>query len=102
MPLSEFEIIAEAIKIRRKTSQMTQKRLAQLIGVSPRTIYSLENGDDSVSVKTLLAAVAAIGFRLQLSKVPDDLVRPTINRTKSHKGHKAHKGRPDKDVWRQH
>ena len=71
MPLSDFEIITRTLRFRRKSLRITQKQLGQMIGVSPRTIYALESADTSISVKTLLDAVATIGFGIEVSRKPN-------------------------------
>ena len=67
---SNFEVLAEILTFRRRRRRLTQKHLANLVGVSPRTIYALENGDTSISVKTLLAVIAALDFRITVEHDP--------------------------------
>jgi len=67
---SNLLVLVETLTFRRRTLRITQQRLAQIVGVSPRTIYALESGDTSVSVKTLFAVVVALDFRIVLERDP--------------------------------
>jgi transcriptional regulator with XRE-family HTH domain len=64
--LSNFNLIAKTITFRRRSRRITQKQLALMVGVSPRTIFALENGDTSISVKTFFAVAAALGYRIDI------------------------------------
>lgn len=88
MQLTEFDIISETIKTRRKIRRITQKQMALRVGVSPRTIFALEKGDTSISVKTLLEVASVLNLRLAVfhdkAKMlrPPAKLRPNANKTK--------------------
>ena len=63
---SNFNLIAKIFAIRRRSRRITQNHLAIMVGVSPRTIYALEKGDDGISVKTFFAVAAALDYRIDI------------------------------------
>ena len=62
--------MGELIMFRRRSLRITQKQLAQRAKISPRTLYAIENGDDSVSFKTFLKVLDLLDFKLELHRVP--------------------------------
>jgi len=58
--------IGARIKRARKALGVTQEELAELIGVSTRTLGQVERGTGTPSLATVLAAAAAVGVRLEV------------------------------------
>lgn len=59
--------IGAAIREARQSYDLTQQDLADLLGVSDRTLRNLEKGDGSVAFGTVLAALQAVGLKWSLS-----------------------------------
>lgn len=57
----------EMIKTHRKSVGITQKQLAEKIGVSPRYISKFERGEVEISVTTFIQLTEAIGLRFALA-----------------------------------
>lgn len=58
--------IAGLIRARRKELGITQAELSDLAGVSTRSIFELENGNNSMTLKRVLAILEALGLSIQL------------------------------------
>lgn len=58
--------IGRALRTARKGLGVTQEDLAELIGVSARTLRGVEAGTGSASLATVLAAAAAVGLSLEI------------------------------------
>lgn len=58
--------LAEGIRSRRKELGLTQQELADLSGVSSRTIFELENRGDSITFARLMQILAALGLQINL------------------------------------
>lgn len=56
----------EMIKTHRKSVGITQKQLAEKVGVSPRYISKFERGEVEISVTTFIQLTEAIGLRFAL------------------------------------
>lgn len=59
--------LGNVIRARRKALGITQAELADLSGISVRTIVEIENGGNSISLKRLLPVLAALGLRLSIA-----------------------------------
>jgi y4mF family transcriptional regulator len=59
--------LGNVIQARRKALGITQAELADLSGISVRTIVEIENGGNSISLKRLLPVLAALGLRLSIA-----------------------------------
>jgi y4mF family transcriptional regulator len=55
------------IRARRKALGITQAELADLSGISVRTIVEIESGGNSISLKRLLPVLATLGLRLSIA-----------------------------------
>jgi transcriptional regulator with XRE-family HTH domain len=55
------DVVSEAIK-RRKEQRMTQEYLALLAGVSKPTLNAFEQGKDSLTLKSVLKILKALGM----------------------------------------
>ena len=56
----------EMVRTHRKSIGITQKQLAEKIGVSPRYISKFERGEVEISVTTFIQLTEAIGLRFAL------------------------------------
>lgn len=63
----EFELICEYIKIRHK-SNMSQRDLAQKIGVAQSTIARMEKNIHSMSISNFTKLLSVLGYELKISK----------------------------------
>lgn len=62
----ELLTVAAALKATRKEYGLTQQQVADLAGVSDRTVRTLEQGGVSPSLKALLAVTDTLGLRVQV------------------------------------
>ncbi|HCS60722.1 MAG TPA: transcriptional regulator [Microbacterium sp.] len=65
--------IGAAIQQARLATEMTQRELAERIGVSQRYIWELESGKDVAAITRLLSALEATGARLYVEVPEGDL-----------------------------
>ena len=63
-----MEKLGKQISERRKKLRLTQEDLAEISGVSPRTINSVELGKANLSINVLNKMVKPIGFVVTLSE----------------------------------
>ena len=63
-----MEKLGKQISERRKKLRLTQEDLAEISGVSPRTINSIELGKANPSINVLNKMVKPIGFVVTLSE----------------------------------
>ncbi len=63
----EFELICEYIKIRHE-SKMSQKDLAQKIGIAQSTIARMEKNIHSMSISNFTKLLSVLGYELKISK----------------------------------
>ncbi|MHB0897328.1 MAG: helix-turn-helix transcriptional regulator [Spirochaetales bacterium] len=63
--------LAHTLRSRRKTLNLTQKEVAGLVGLLPKTISALETEPDRCSVKSLRILLAALRLELVLSPKSD-------------------------------
>lgn len=79
-----MQIIAERIIKQRTARGLSQRALAEKLGISRTTLASIERGDDSVTMGTLLKVMDFLDMTLETKKVvrlPADGVfpsRPTL------------------------
>jgi HTH-type transcriptional regulator/antitoxin HipB len=62
--------LATMLKARRKALRLTQKEVAALVGLLPKTVSSLETDPDRCSVESLRMLLSALKLELTLS--PED------------------------------
>jgi HTH-type transcriptional regulator/antitoxin HipB len=60
------ERIGEAIRAERKRQGLDQRTLALVADVGERSIYRLENGEQTVRLDVLLRVLAALGLQLDI------------------------------------
>jgi y4mF family transcriptional regulator len=58
------EDMAGAVRRTRKHLGLTQAELADIAGVSPRFVYDLERGKETVALDKTLKVLKALGLRL--------------------------------------
>ena len=58
--------ISELIRSRRKELGLTQADLSDLTGVSTRSIFELENGNNSMTFKRVLTILEALGLGMDI------------------------------------
>lgn len=63
----EFELICVYIKIRHE-SKMSQKDLAQKIGIAQSTIARMEKNMHSMSIGNFTKLLSVLGYELKISK----------------------------------
>jgi transcriptional regulator with XRE-family HTH domain len=59
--------VGEKIRAARREAGITQKDLAELSGVSERTVRAIEAGTGNPSLRAVAAAAGAVGLRLRAS-----------------------------------
>jgi transcriptional regulator with XRE-family HTH domain len=65
-----FKQAIERIKSRRSVLNYTQRDLAELTGLSERTIRSVENGESSTSMESFIKVLDVIGLELTVQTKP--------------------------------
>ncbi len=62
--MANFPLVAfgSAIRARRKSLRLTQRDVADLVGVTRQTVGRLESGDPTVSFGTAIAVAHTLGF----------------------------------------
>ena len=65
--MPEMTGIAKAFAERRIALRLTQQTLADLAGVSRYSVQSLERGDDSIKLGSVLLIAEALGLHLDTS-----------------------------------
>ena len=59
--------LAQAVRASRRSAGITQQELADLAGVSVRTISELEAGESAISFSRLMAVLAVLGLSLSVA-----------------------------------
>ncbi|ALU39053.1 XRE family transcriptional regulator [Kocuria flava] len=62
--MSDVEGVGRAIRTARKEARLTQKDLADLVGISERTVRAIETGTGNPSLAAVAAAAGVLGLRL--------------------------------------
>jgi HTH-type transcriptional regulator/antitoxin HipB len=68
MLLASPQVLGDAIRAERKRQGLTQQRLADVAGVSPRFLIELEHGRPTVGLGLTLRVLATLGVDLEWSK----------------------------------
>ncbi|MDR4534996.1 helix-turn-helix domain-containing protein [Glutamicibacter sp. PS] len=66
--MSALEEIGLRIQQARKDNSLTQEQLAELAGISERTVRAIETATGNPSVNGLLAAASVLGLRLVVTE----------------------------------
>jgi len=61
--------IGEIIQNRRKSREIVQIDLAEIAGISPRTLRGIENGTANPELETLLRICKVLGMELHLEVI---------------------------------
>ena len=64
--IMELEAIGKAIQSRRKLLKVVQGDLAEIAGISPRTLRDIERGTANPSLETLLKIVTVLGMEIKI------------------------------------
>lgn len=67
-PDGSADLLAGAVRARRRQLSLRQAELADLAGVSERFVYALEHGKKSVQLDKTVAVLAALGLHLELKR----------------------------------
>ena len=68
--MKEFENMAQRIKLRREQLSYTQKDLAELTGISERSIRSVENGEGGTSIRSWYRILDILGLEMKIVLKP--------------------------------
>jgi HTH-type transcriptional regulator / antitoxin HipB len=63
----KLELLSEALKQTRKSRQLTQEQLGQLVGVGKAQISKLENNAKNVTFDTVIKVFNALGARVKFN-----------------------------------
>lgn len=66
MQITDSASLAEVIRSRRRELGLTQEQLADLAGISLRSVTLLESGGSSITFQNLLAILSVVGLSLKL------------------------------------
>jgi y4mF family transcriptional regulator len=66
MQITDSTSLAAAIRSRRRELSLTQEQLADLAGISLRSVTLLESGVSSLTFQNLLATLSVLGLSLNL------------------------------------
>ena len=61
-----YKTAIESVKQRRKQMRFSQKDLAELTGLSERTIRSVENGESSTSIESFIKVLDVLGLEIMV------------------------------------
>lgn len=64
-PGSKIAALADTVQSRRKLLGLTQAELADLAEVSPRFVFDLESGKDTLSMNRVIRVCNVLGLRLE-------------------------------------
>lgn len=63
------DAIARVVRERRKAFRLTQAQLAGLAGVSPKFVFVLEKGKESVALDKLILVLNTLGLELDVKVI---------------------------------
>jgi HTH-type transcriptional regulator/antitoxin HipB len=66
--ISSGELLAKTLKAVRVSNGLTQKDVAQLIGIKQATVSAFENHPERSRVETLFKLLAALGLELHVTQ----------------------------------
>ncbi|TAJ48224.1 MAG: transcriptional regulator [Herbiconiux sp.] len=58
--------IGSTLRASRRAEKLTQVQVAELAGISDRTLRDLESGDPGVSIGTVVAVATVLGLRIEV------------------------------------
>jgi len=71
--MMHYPSLISALKARREMLQVTQEQLAELSGVSPRTLKAFESGKGNPTLETLVKLADALGLELSFQIKQKDI-----------------------------
>ena len=75
--------IGTVVRLHRKTAGLSRVKLARLSGVGKTTIYDIEQGKETVQLRSLLLVVNALSIELSLDSRVMDTLKELIPRGES-------------------
>lgn len=66
---SEKEKIGSIIQSRRKTRKIAQEQLADIAGISPRTLRDIEKGIANPELETLMKVCTVLGMEIKIEVI---------------------------------
>ena len=66
--MSDVTAIGAEIRAARRAAGLSQVELAELVGLSDRTVRAIEQGTGSPGLSAVIAAAAALGLRLEVTR----------------------------------
>jgi len=67
--ISEKEAIGEILQSRRKARKIAQEQLADIAGVSPRTLRDIEKGIANPELETLMKICNVLGMEIKVEVI---------------------------------
>lgn len=65
----DFKAIGKSIRARRKSRKIVQVDLADIAGISPRTLRDIENGTANPELETLMKICQVLGMEIKVEIV---------------------------------
>ena len=65
----EKEVIGEIIQARRKARKIAQEQLADIAGISPRTLRDIEKGTGNPELETLMKICNVLGMEIKIEVI---------------------------------
>jgi y4mF family transcriptional regulator len=66
---SEKDVIGHIIQSRRKARKISQEQLADIAGISPRTLRDIEKGIANPELETLIRICKVLGMELKIEVI---------------------------------
>lgn len=66
---NEKEIIGGIIRSRRKARKIAQEELADIAGISPRTLRDIEKGTANPELETLMKICSVLGMEIKIEVI---------------------------------
>lgn len=66
---NEKEVIGRTIQSRRKARKIAQEQLADIAGISPRTLRDIEKGIANPELETLLKICHVLGMEIKIEVI---------------------------------
>lgn len=64
--MDDVRLVGAAVRAARKAARLTQKDLADLAGISERTVRAIETGLGNPSIGAVVAATSTLGLKLRV------------------------------------
>lgn len=66
---SEKEVIGDMLQARRKSRKIPQEQLADIAGISPRTLRDIEKGIANPELETLMKICHVLGMQIKIEVI---------------------------------